>query len=1096
ALGDPIEAEALLAAYGQDRPADRPLRLGSLKSNIGHAQAAAGVGGVIKMVEAIRHGVLPRTLHVDEPSPHVDWAGGAVSLLTERAAWPETGAPRRAAVSSFGLGGTNAHLVLEQAEEEAAADDGTTSLPALPWVLSARTEAGLREQAERLLAEVERRPELRARDVAHTLAGRSRFGFGAAVVGQDRGELLEGLAVFLARDRRADVVAAAEDGGRTAWLFSGQGAQRPGMARELYEASPEFAALLDDVCRELDRHLDRPLRALMFADADGAEAALLNETQYTQCALFAVEVALHRLLARWAPEPDFLIGHSVGELAAAHVAGVLTLADACTLVAARGRLMQALPAGGAMAAVEAAEDEVLAALAGRGERVAVAAVNGPRSVVVSGDEDVVTELVAEWRAQGRRTSRLRVSHAFHSPRMDAVLDDFRAVAAGLSFAPPRIPIVSNLTGRTADAAELCTPEYWVRHVREAVRFADGVRHLRAEGVTTFVELGPDAVLTALAEEVLAGDDATVCTAVLRRTVPEPVAAVGALAVLAARGAAVDLAALLPGAHLPGLPTYAFQRQSYWVNPVERRAEDVASAGLRPVGHPLLGAAVALADERGGLLLTGRLSVAAQPWLADHRVHGRILVPGTALAELALRVGAEAGCGRLEELTLEVPLVLEEDGGVDLQVSVGAPEADGRCSFRLYSRPQGAAADAEWTRHASGSLSALEADEQDWEFALAWPPAGAQELDGEQAYAGFAEAGIEHGPAFRGLRGAWRHGRDLYAEVALEAAEDGDFGLHPALWDAALHAIGLGEPAEVAAGSLPFSWSGVSLHGTAADGLRVRISPAGPGAVALALADGAGRPVASVAALAVRPVPSGALRSTSDALFRVAWTALPAGGPVAAPADWAVLGDAFAGPVPAVRHADFGALAAAVDAGAEVPGTVLVAVGRTGDTLPVPQAVREATGVVLELLHAWSADERFADSRLVLLTRGAVAAGGAEAADPVRAAVWGLVRSAQTEQPGRYVLVDLDATAPESELRPLAAALDTGEPQLALRGTTVSAARLERATTGTGAAPEWDADGTVLVTGATGALGRLVARHLAAVRGVRHLLLVSRQGAQA
>ncbi|MQS14939.1 SDR family NAD(P)-dependent oxidoreductase [Streptomyces kaniharaensis] len=1110
-LGDPIEAEALIAAYGQDRPADRPLRLGSLKSNIGHAQAAAGVGGVIKMVEAIRHGVMPKSLHIDEPSPHIDWAGGAVSLLTEPTAWPETGAPRRAAVSSFGLGGTNAHLVLEQADEEETEAEAAQAqaLPALPWLLSARTEAGLREQAERLLAEVERRPELRPEDVAHTLAaGRSRFELGGAVVGRDRAELVDALTAFLARDRRADLVTT--DAGRTAWLFSGQGAQRPGMARELYAAAPEFARLLDEVCAELDRHLDRPLRELMFAEADSAEAALLNETQYTQCALFAVEVALHRLLAQWAPAPDFLIGHSVGELAAAHVAGVLTLEDACTLVAARGRLMQALPGGGAMAAVEAAEAEVLAALAGREQQVTIAAVNGPRSVVVSGDEDAVAELVAQWREQGRRTSRLRVSHAFHSPRMDAMLEDFRAVAAGLVFSPPSIPVVSNLTGRTADAAELCTPDYWVRHIREAVRFADGIRHLRAEGVTTFVELGPDAVLTALTEEILAdgSEDATgdtVCTAVLRRNVPEPVAAVTALAVLAGRGAVVDWAALLPGTHLPELPTYAFQRQSYWVHPAERRAEDVLSAGLRPVGHPLLGAAVRLADDRGGMLLTGRLSAAAQPWLTDHRVHGRILVPGTALAELALRVGTEAGCDRLDELTLEGPLVLDEDGGADLQVSVGAPAADGRCAFRLYSRPQDAAADAEWTRHASGTLAIDEpADEpadDAWEFALAWPPAGAQPLDGAQAYRGFAEAGIEHGPAFRGLRAVWRHGRDLCAEVALDGVGADDFGLHPALWDAALHAIGLGELPEVAAGSLPFSWSGVTLHGGPTDLLRVRISPAGPGTVSLALADGAGQPVASVAALAVRPVPSGALRSTSDALYRLAWSPLPDTAGAAVPEGWAVLGDAVAGPVPAARHLDFAALAAAVDAGAAVPATVLVAVDAARDAASVPQAVRTATGAVLELLHAWSADERFAGSRLVLLTRGAVATGSGSdsdiTSDPVQAAVWGLVRSAQTEQPGRYVLVDLDPfdQADASETRVLAAALASGEHQLALRRGAASAARLERGTAGQDAT-EWDRDGTVLVTGATGALGRLVARHLAAVRGARHLLLVSRQGAAA
>jgi acyl transferase domain-containing protein len=518
-LGDPIEAGALIAAYRPGRA--EPLRLGSVKSNIGHASSAAGVAGVIKMVLAMRHGVVPKTLHVDAPSPNVDWDAGAVKLVTEAEPWPDAGRARCAGLSSFGISGTNTHLILEQAppELEARADGQTRSLPAVPVLVSAKEPVALRAQARRLREHLLVRPELALAEVGFSAATtRAHLEYRAAVTAPDWEGLLDGLAGLAAGEPGAGVVTGRAVQGRTAFLFSGQGAQRPGMGMELAAAYPVFARALKEICGHLDPLLGRPLRDLLSAPEGSEQAALLDQTQYTQAGLFAVEVALFRLAESRGIRPDFLIGHSVGELAAGHVAGVLSLADACTLVAARGRLMGALPAGGGMAAVQATEEEVIASLESYAGRLAVAAVNGPQAVVVSGDEAALTEWLPRWA--DRKTSRLRVSHVFHSPLMDPMLDEFAEVARGLRYGEPRIPVVSNLTGTVA-STELADPGYWVSHVRQPVRFAAGIAALAGLGVTRFYELGPDAVLTVMARGVLGDDTGTVLAPALRARHPEP-----------------------------------------------------------------------------------------------------------------------------------------------------------------------------------------------------------------------------------------------------------------------------------------------------------------------------------------------------------------------------------------------------------------------------------------------------------------------------------------------------------------------------------------------------------------------------------------------
>ncbi|KUL24781.1 type I polyketide synthase [Streptomyces regalis] len=593
-LGDPIEAQALIAAYGQGRVDGEPLLVGSLKSNIGHTQAAAGVAGVIKTVLAMRHGVLPKSLHIEEPTPHVDWSAGAVELLATAMPWPDRNRPRRAGVSSFGISGTNAHVILEQAPTGTSGDpepvpDGAgpadpsavrRPAPTAPWLLSARTRSALRSQAARLADHLATAPDVDPVAVGRTLAlGRNAFKHRAVVLPVSPDERLAALrSVATGRPDPKVVSGTAAERPATAYLFTGQGSQRPGMGRELYEHQPVFRETVDELCEAFGGLVERPLKPLLFAAQDSAEAALLDRTEYAQPALFTVELALFRLLRKLLPEPDFLGGHSIGGLTAVAAAGALSVADACTLVAARGRLMGSGPSGGAMTACEASEEEVLALLADHPGQVDIAALNTPASTVISGDADAVAEIAAQLADRGRRTRRLRVSHAFHSAHMDDILEPLRQVVSSLRFTEPTLPVVSDLTGRPVSVEELRQPDYWARQLRSPVRFGALVATLHEAGVTAFVEVGPDAVLAPLVPACLPADAAPVVVPALVRDRSEEGSLATALSRLHAAGGAVDWRHWYGEQPVPGadLPTYPFEHRRYWWPPATLAASVPAS----------------------------------------------------------------------------------------------------------------------------------------------------------------------------------------------------------------------------------------------------------------------------------------------------------------------------------------------------------------------------------------------------------------------------------------------------------------------------------------------------------------------------------------
>lgn len=1109
-LGDPIEAGALLATYGAGRPAERPLWLGSMKSNMGHAQAAAGIGAIIKMVMAMRHGLLPATLHVDAPSPHVDWSAGSVRLLGTAVEWPRAGRPRRAGVSGFGISGTNAHVILEEAcPPQAPAPRAPTARPPVTsWVVSARTTSALRAQAARLLEHLDRRPDLRPLDVAHSLvATRTAHEHRAVVLGRERGELLAGLQALAADADAPNVVRGeAASRGPIAFVFAGQGTHWAGMARELRATSPVFAASLQRVSAALAPHLDWSLDAVL-ADEPGAPS--LSRAEVVQPALFAMMVSLAALWRSFGVEPAIVIGHSQGEVAAAHVAGALSLDDAARLAVYRSRTLARLAGRGGMLSLSLPVDDVRRRLERWGDRLSVAAINGPASVVVTGDTRALAELLAEAEHEGVWARSLPADVPAHSPLVDELRERLLAELGDLAPCTTDVGFASAVTGAMHDSAGL-DAEYWFANLRSTVRFADAVLAAAAHGCRTFVEISPHPVLTyglaGTLESAAVDPEDVAITSSLRRDDGGMRRFATSVAALHARGQPIDWKPLLgPDAQAVDLPTYAFDRSRFWLDAVAAGGRNPAAAGLRPIDHPLLGAGVQLAG-REEQLFTGRVALAADAWVADHAVMDNVVLPGTAFVELALRAAREVGCDGVDELTLEAPLVLrDDDGAAQLQLRVGEPDDAGRRSVTIAARPErdDAAQDEPlaWTQHASGTLAPAAAQDAELDAGglAAWPPAGT-ELDVEDLYDRLRRQGVGYGPVFRGLRAAWRTGDAVFAEVGLDdeaARAAADFEIHPALFDAAFHAMGE-RLLDAAPGQawLPFSWRGVRVHRQGASSVRARLTPAGDG-LRLVATDELGAPVVIVDSVVLRQITTAQLAAATsgqDGLSVIDWRPCAPGSGI--PVRVVVLGDDIAG-LHAERHADVDALGASLaGASASAPVVALVPGARAdaaGD-LDLATGARQATHRALELLQRWLADDRLGDARLAFLTRGGVSTAAGEAPDPVAAAVWGLARAARTEHPDRVLLLDAD-DAPASGAA-LTAALSTDEPELAIRDGRLLAPRLVSAPAPSGSEHRLDPGGTVLVTGGTTGLGARCARHLVSAHGVRHLLLVSRRGADA
>ncbi len=1087
-LGDPIEAHALLAAYGQDRPVGRPLWLGSLKSNIGHTQAAAGVAGVIKMVMAMRHGILPKTLHVDEPSPKVDWSAGAVELLTQAREWPHNGQPRRAGVSAFGVSGTNAHVILEHVPEpvpESVRVSGEDSGGVVALVVSGCGVGGMRAQAGRVASFMGEHPQIGVADIGWALLStRATLIDRGMVVATGRESALAGLGALARGESAPGVISGVADvTGRVVFVFPGQGAQWVGMGRELMCSSPVFSEWMDRCAAVLAPRVDWSLPEVL------GDEALLGRVEVVQPASWAVMVSLAGLWSSVGIRPDAVVGHSQGEIAAACVAGGLSLDDAAAVVVSRSRLIsQRLAGGGAMMSVAAPADQVQELLSSWSHQVGIAAVNSPSSVVVSGATDVVTQLAAVCATDGLRTRIIPVNYASHSPQIENIRDELSRVLADIHPQSGQIPLYSTVDAEWLDTTTM-DADYWYRNLREPVGFDPAVRELIAAGYRTFIEVSPHPVLTTSIQDILDHTDTApaVVTGTLRRDDGDLPRFTTSTAELFVRGLPVQWPAPVGEGRRVDLPTYAFQRQRYWLES-PHPVGDVSGAGLGVVEHPLLGAVVGLA-EGAGVVLTAGLSLATHPWLADHVVSGTTVVAGAVLVEVAIRAGDEVGCPVLDELVIQAPLVLPERGGVRIQVTVGDGDHTGRRPVSIHSAPDDAPSTAAWTCHAQGHL--VNPSPEPGTDVGTWPPVGAQPVSLEGFYQRQAEAGYEYGPVFQGLRAAWMRDGEVFSEVALPEDLHGQasgFGLHPALLDAALHATALAVT-EVAAGVgdgevlLPFSWNGVALHASGASALRVRAVLAGVGVVSLELADQSGQPVASVDSLVFRPVSVERLSVARDAvagsLFGVEWVEVPMPALPGVDAAVQVMGVSSAGEVESLVGAR----------GVVVFDTTVVG----GDA--VGGDARAVVCAVLGVVQAFVAHPELTSSILVVLTRHGVGPG---CGDPVAAAVWGLVRSAQAEEPDRIVLLDTGPGTGDVGTA-VAGVLACGEPQIALRGDVMWAPRLTRLATTAAhdtTSGEMATNGTVLITGGTGVLGGVLARHLVNRYGTQRLVLVSRQGAEA
>ena len=1102
ALGDPIEVEAIGAVLGQGRTNEQPLFLSSVKTNIGHPESAAGIAGVIKVVLAMQHGEIPPHLHLQQRSPAIPWPSFPINIPTEPTPWPMRDGQRLAGVSGFGFSGTNAHVILgsapASATNTAAAADTTPSqtltAPRHVLTLSAKTEAALREMAGHLGHYLTAHPELDPADVCFTLnTGRNQFAYRLAVTGASTQQLAEQLTTATNGESGPGIVFGRVQAGvrpRVAFLFTGQGAQYAGMGKHLYETQPAFRAALDQCMALLAPHIDRPLLDVIFKP-DSAE--WLNQTQYTQPALFALEYALAMLWRAWGITPAAVLGHSVGEYVGAVIAEVMRLEDAAALIAARGRLMQSLPAGGAMSAIFAPADQVKAAIAPYPNTVTIAAVNGPEHTVISGVASDVDAAVEQFAANGVRVQRLTVSHAFHSPLMDPILDEFERRVAAVELHVPRLPLISNLTGAVI-GDEITKPSYWRQHLREAVQFNAGIETLRGLGIDMLIEAGPHPTLLGMAQHALsAAGESTIGLPSLRRNRDDWQVLLDSVATLAVRGATVDWKGMNGGARRTklALPTYAFQRSRYWVDlPMPGLHNSGAPAGA----HPLLGRMTQSPLLKQTLFET-YLSANSPTYLADHVVYGNVVFPGTAYLEMALAAAQNTDESfEVASLSIREPLMLQEDAATKLQL-VLTPGTDGDTALQIISFDPDAT--DRWHTHATGSLRPAGTDLAAPQRAdLAALKAGSAEaIDTDEYYRDLAAIGLSYGPAFHGLTQLHRGTGEAIGFIQLpeRAGKAEGYQIHPALLDACFHVIGAALPNEQrddpdAPVYVPVGMSGVHLYQPSLTAMWCHVqlaSDAKPGAPALncrvQLLDEAGDVIAVIERLDLMQAPRNSWGGSKiESWFhQIAWRAQPRTSetPSIETGAWLIVGDqletsaalaerlrsrgqhcTIAIPGPTTAQQPDGSWQFNAD-DAKFVSTLRAA----ADASPIRGVVGLWTSVMEPAsLEALWADQHAACSTALHLSQGLAELGGAaprlwlvtSGAQPVegdgtpvvpgRAALWGMGRVIAREAPALHcTCIDLEANASDDALTALVDALLTpdAEDQIALRGSTRYVARL-------------------------------------------------------
>lgn len=1058
-LGDPIEANALLATYGQ-RPAERPLRLGSIKSNIGHTQAAAGVAGLIKMVMAFQHQQLPRTLHVTAPSEEVAWSTGSVELLTEAQPWPRSDErPRRAAISSFGVSGTNGHLIVE---EPPLAPTVPTEHPVAPaemmWPLAAKTESALRDQAARLHELLLSQPELDPIDVGYTLGvSRSRFPYRSAVWGQTRDSLLNGLSALAEGGDHSSVVkntVPPSGAGKRVFVFPGQGSQWPGMGMELYDAFSVYRQAIDQVAEALKPYTDWSLIDVLRASPD---APTLERVDVVQPALFAVMIALARLWQSFGIEPHAVVGHSQGEIAAAYIAGALTLDEAVKIVALRSQLMLTMSGSGAMAMIGLCGDDARTFVGKLDDTLTLAVFNSPSATVVSGDAEAIARLLQRCKKQGIRAKRIAVDVAGHSPGMDKLRPMLMSLFAAITPRPTRIAFYSTVEGYLDDTpldGSRLDARYWCDNLCHPVHFVDRIQSLTRAGAITFLECSPHSVLLPPMEETV--DDAATVIGTMKKNQPSVACLTQAMAKLYVSGHDINWRALHPGARVVDIPTYPFEHRYYWLNLLS--TGDVATAGQRTAEHALLSAAIDLPDD-DGMLLTGRIGLSTHPWLADHAAAGVVLLPGTAYLDMVRHAALMVGYPHILELTLQSPMILPEKGSLDLHLRVGAEE-EGRRTVTLHARPssENDAEPAPWTLHAQAQLATAASSAWPTFDTETWPPAGAKPLDLTQLRSRLVDAGYEYGPAFSGLQSAWRKGDDVYVDAQLpDELAIADHILHPALLDAVLHVIALPatDDGDGDGLRLPFAFSDVVLHDVPTRQLRARLRFTADDTLAITAVDETGTPVLAVSALTLRETTRDRLRQLLSEpphhdLLRTTWSRLPdavAAVRTAPPVtDWALLDTASDVTQALTTLHAYRDLTVLVEATADTPPDVIVW------PLPAPEpaaadtpaAVRALTEDVTAFVQSWLNSEPLSQSTLVVVTKRAVSTDDHAAPDLMQSTIWGLLHTAQNEYPGRIVLLDTEGPLPKTDW--ITAALASERSQLAVRDNQLLYPMLTRSST--------------------------------------------------